>query len=85
MTQFRVKNDAISEVNIVETLIDLCRNGLSIGVIAESLALKYHFLDYEALPDEFSALRKTLIFHKEHTLSNAEKWFIEKSKSAYQT
>ncbi|ETT75744.1 putative LysR-gltR family transcriptional regulator [Paenibacillus sp. FSL R7-277] len=84
MADFDVHNASISEVNIVETLLEICSNGFGIGIIPESLALKYHYLNYQALPDGYSALRRTLIYHPEHTLSSAEKWFIEKSKSLLQ-
>lgn len=80
MDDHNVKNEFISEINIVETLLDICSNELGIGIVPESLALKYNFLTYEALPDQHAGLRKTLIYLKTHSMSNAEKWFIEKSK-----
>ncbi|EGP9995428.1 LysR family transcriptional regulator, partial [Listeria monocytogenes] len=30
-------------------------------------------------------LRKTLIYHADHTISNGEKWLIEKSKPAFKS
>lgn len=83
MEDYNVKNEFISEINIVETLLDICSNELGIGIVPESLALKYNFLTYEALPDEYASLRKTLIYLKTHSISNAEKWFIEKSKLVF--
>ncbi|MBP1906133.1 DNA-binding transcriptional LysR family regulator [Paenibacillus turicensis] len=83
MSNHNVNNEAISEINIVETLLDICKNDLGIGIVPESLALKYNFLDYKVLPDEVAALRKMLIYHTTHSISNAERWFIEKSKLVF--
>ncbi|MBC8931181.1 LysR family transcriptional regulator, partial [Escherichia coli] len=47
--------------------------------------LNYHFLNYETLPTEYASLRKTLIYHADHTISNGEKWLIEKSKPAFKS
>ncbi|EAE9449447.1 LysR family transcriptional regulator [Listeria monocytogenes] len=82
---FNIPNVSISEINIPETLVEICNNELGIGIIPESIALNYHFLNYETLPTEYAALRKTLIYHADHTISNGEKWLIEKSKPAFKS
>lgn len=84
MKDLDVETASISEINIAETLFEICKNELGIGIIPESIALKYHFLTYETLPDEYAKLRKTLIYHTDHPISSAEKWLIEKSKPAFQ-
>ncbi|EAC4203171.1 LysR family transcriptional regulator [Listeria monocytogenes] len=83
INDFNIPNVSISEINIPETLVEICNNELGVGIIPESIALNYHFLNYETLPTEFAALRKTLIYHADHTISNGEKWLIEKSKPAF--
>ncbi|EKY3941035.1 TPA: LysR family transcriptional regulator [Listeria innocua] len=85
VNDFNIPNVSISEINIPETLVEICNNELGIGIIPESIALNYHFLNYETLPTEYAALRKTLIYHADHTISNGEKWFIEKSKPAFKS
>ncbi|HDT8738084.1 TPA: LysR family transcriptional regulator [Listeria monocytogenes] len=80
-----IPNVSISEINIPETLVEICNNELGIGIIPESIALNYHFLNYETLPTEYASLRKTLIYHADHTISNGEKWLIEKSKPAFKS
>ncbi|EMQ4906697.1 LysR family transcriptional regulator [Listeria monocytogenes] len=85
INDFNIPNVSISEINIPETLVEICNNELGIGIIPESIALNYHFLNYETLPTEFAALRKTLIYHANHTISNGEKWLIEKSKPAFKS
>lgn len=78
INDFNIPNVSISEINIPETLVEICNNKLGVGIIPESIALNYHFLNYETLPTEYAALRKTLIYHADHTISNGEKWLIEK-------
>ncbi|EAF4910228.1 LysR family transcriptional regulator [Listeria monocytogenes] len=85
INDFNIPNVSISEINIPETLVEICNNELGIGIIPESIALNYHFLNYETLPTEYAALRKTLIYHADHTISNREKWLIEKSKPAFKS
>ncbi|HAB9581729.1 TPA_asm: LysR family transcriptional regulator [Listeria monocytogenes] len=85
INDFNIPNVSISEINIPETLVEICNNKLGVGIIPESIALNYHFLNYETLPTEYAALRKTLIYHADHTISNGEKWFIEKSKPAFKS
>ncbi|HAM2169750.1 LysR family transcriptional regulator [Listeria monocytogenes] len=85
INDFNIPNVSISEINIPETLVEICYNELGIGIIPESIALNYHFLNYETLPTEYAALRKTLIYHADHTISNGEKWLIEKSKPAFKS
>ncbi|EAC3173632.1 TPA: LysR family transcriptional regulator [Listeria innocua] len=85
INDFNIPNFSISEINIPETLVEICNNELGIGIIPESIALNYHFLNYETLPTEYAALRKTLIYHADHTISNGEKWLIEKSKPAFKS
>ncbi|MBC2154711.1 LysR family transcriptional regulator [Listeria innocua] len=82
---FNIPNVSISEINIPETLVEICNNELGVGIIPESIALNYHFLNYETLPTDYVALRKTLIYHADHTISNGEKWLIEKSKPAFKS
>ncbi|EOV2052461.1 LysR family transcriptional regulator [Listeria monocytogenes] len=83
INDINIPNVSISEINIPETLVEICNNELGIGIIPESIALNYHFLNYETLPTEYASLRKTLIYHADHTISNGEKWLIEKSKPAF--
>lgn len=78
INDFNIPNVSISEINIPETLVEICNNELGVGIIPESIALNYHFLNYETLPTDYVALRKTLIYHADHTISNGEKWLIEK-------
>ncbi|ENH3256688.1 TPA_asm: LysR family transcriptional regulator [Listeria monocytogenes] len=85
INDINIPNVSISEVNIPETLVEICNNELGIGIIPESIALNYHFLNYETLPTEYASLRKTLIYHADHTISNGEKWLIEKSKPAFKS
>ncbi|ECJ9436898.1 LysR family transcriptional regulator [Listeria innocua] len=85
INDFNIPNVSISEINIPETLVEICNNELGIGIIPESIALNYHFLNYETLPTDYAALRKTLIYHADHTISNGEKWLIEKSKPAFKS
>ncbi|EKZ1618617.1 LysR family transcriptional regulator [Listeria monocytogenes] len=85
INDFNIPNVSISEINIPETLVEICNNELGVGIIPESIALNYHFLNYEKLPTEYAALRKTLIYHADHTISNGEKWLIEKSKPAFKS
>ncbi|EAE6401883.1 LysR family transcriptional regulator [Listeria monocytogenes] len=85
INDFNIPNVSISEINIPETLVEICNNELGVGIIPESIALNYHFLNYETLPTEYAALRKTLIYHADHTISNGEKWLIEKSKPAFKS
>ncbi|EAC4145738.1 LysR family transcriptional regulator [Listeria monocytogenes] len=85
INDFNIPNVSISEINIPETLVEICNNELGIGIIPESIALNYHFLNYETLPTEYASLRKTLIYHADHTISNGEKWLIEKSKPAFKS
>ncbi|EOV8882616.1 LysR family transcriptional regulator [Listeria innocua] len=85
INDFNIPNVSISEINIPETLVEICNNELGIGIISESIALNYHFLNYETLPTDYVALRKTLIYHADHTISNGEKWLIEKSKPAFKS
>ncbi|EEP9867813.1 LysR family transcriptional regulator [Listeria monocytogenes] len=85
INDFNIPNVSVSEINIPETLVEICNNELGIGIIPESIALNYHFLNYETLPTEYVALRKTLIYHADHTISNGEKWLIEKSKPAFKS
>ncbi|EAF1642313.1 LysR family transcriptional regulator [Listeria monocytogenes] len=85
INDFNIPNVSISEINIPETLVEICNNELGIGIIPESIALNYHFLNYETLPTEYAALRKTLIYHADYTISNGEKWLIEKSKPAFKS
>ncbi|EIL5476791.1 LysR family transcriptional regulator [Listeria monocytogenes] len=85
INDFNIPNGSISEINIPETLVEICNNELGVGIIPESIALNYHFLNYETLPTEYAALRKTLIYHADHTISNGEKWLIEKSKPAFKS
>ncbi|EAC3449623.1 LysR family transcriptional regulator [Listeria monocytogenes] len=85
INDFNISNVSISEINIPETLVEICNNELGVGIIPESIALNYHFLNYETLPTEYAALRKTLIYHADHTISNGEKWLIEKSKPAFKS
>ncbi|EIM0149199.1 LysR family transcriptional regulator [Listeria monocytogenes] len=85
INDFNIPNVSISEINIPETLVEICNNELGVGIIPESIALNYHFLNYETLPTEYVALRKTLIYHADHTISNGEKWLIEKSKPAFKS
>ncbi|EDO1151351.1 LysR family transcriptional regulator [Listeria innocua] len=85
INDFNIPNVSISEINIPETLVEICNNELGIGIIPESIALNYHFLNYETLPTDYVALRKTLIYHANHTISNGEKWLIEKSKPAFKS
>ncbi|EAD5685373.1 TPA: LysR family transcriptional regulator [Listeria innocua] len=85
INDFNIPNVSISEINIPETLVEICNNELGIGIIPESIALNYHFLNYETLPTDYVALRKTLIYHADHTISNGEKWLIEKSKPAFKS
>ncbi|EIC9921426.1 LysR family transcriptional regulator [Listeria monocytogenes] len=73
INDFNIPNVSISEINIPETLVEICNNELGVGIIPESIALNYHFLNYETLPTEYAALRKTLIYHADHTISNGEK------------
>lgn len=83
MNDFNIQNTSISEINIVETLFDICKNELGIGIIPESIAVKYNIQVYETLPDKYSELRQMFIYHKDHTISSAEKWLIEKSKPVF--
>ncbi|EAD2373426.1 LysR family transcriptional regulator [Listeria monocytogenes] len=85
INDFNIPNVSISEINIPETLVEICNNKLGVGIIPESIALNYHFLNYETLPTEYAALRKTLIYHADHTISNGEKWLIEKSNPAFKS
>ncbi|ECW2836736.1 LysR family transcriptional regulator [Listeria monocytogenes] len=85
INDINIPNISISEINIPETLVEICNNELGIGIIPESIALNYHFLNYETLPTEYASLRKTLIYHADHTISNGEKWLIEKSKPAFKS
>ncbi|ECB9712519.1 LysR family transcriptional regulator [Listeria monocytogenes] len=85
INDFNIPNVSVSEINIPETLVEICNNELGIGIIPQSIALNYHFLNYETLPTEYAALRKTLIYHADHTISNGEKWLIEKSKPAFKS
>ncbi|EAD7949338.1 LysR family transcriptional regulator [Listeria monocytogenes] len=85
INDFNIPNVSISEINIPETLVEICNNELGVGIIPESIALNYHFLNYETLPTEYAALRRTLIYHADHTISNGEKWLIEKSKPAFKS
>ncbi|EAK9326158.1 LysR family transcriptional regulator [Listeria monocytogenes] len=85
INDINIPNVSISEINISETLVEICNNELGIGIIPESIALNYHFLNYETLPTEYASLRKTLIYHADHTISNGEKWLIEKSKPAFKS
>ncbi|EAF5659007.1 LysR family transcriptional regulator [Listeria innocua] len=85
INDFNIPNVSISEINIPETLVEICNNELGIGIIPESIALNYHFLNYETLPTDYVALRKTLIYHADHSISNGEKWLIEKSKPAFKS
>ncbi|ECL7819804.1 TPA: LysR family transcriptional regulator [Listeria innocua] len=85
INDFNIPNVSISEINIPETLVEICNNELGVGIIPESIALNYHFLNYETLPTDYVALRKTLIYHANHTISNGEKWLIEKSKPAFKS
>ncbi|EOW6326748.1 LysR family transcriptional regulator [Listeria monocytogenes] len=85
INDFNIPNVSISEINIPETLVEIRNNKLGVGIIPESIALNYHFLNYETLPTEYAALRKTLIYHADHTISNGEKWLIEKSKPAFKS
>lgn len=85
INDFNIPNVSISEINIPETLVEICNNKLGVGIIPESIALNYHFLNYETLPTEYAALRKTLIYHADHTISNGEKWLIEKSKPVFKS
>lgn len=85
INDINIPNVSISEINIPETLVEICNNKLGVGIIPESIALNYHFLNYETLPTEYAALRKTLIYHADHTISNGEKWLIEKSKPAFKS
>ncbi|HFK0724407.1 TPA: LysR family transcriptional regulator [Listeria monocytogenes] len=85
INDFNIPNVSISEINIPETLVEICNNELGVGIIPESIALNYHFLNYETLPTEYAALRKTLIYHADHTISNGERWLIEKSKPAFKS
>lgn len=85
INDFNIPNVSISEINIPETLVEICNNELGVGIIPESIALNYHFLNYETLPIEYAALRKTLIYHADYTISNGEKWLIEKSKPAFKS
>ncbi|EAG7039448.1 LysR family transcriptional regulator [Listeria monocytogenes] len=85
INDINIPNVSISEINIPETLVEICNNELGIGIIPESIALNYHFLNYETLPIEYASLRKTLIYHADHTISNGEKWLIEKSKPAFKS
>ncbi|EAD1224447.1 LysR family transcriptional regulator [Listeria monocytogenes] len=85
INDINIPNVSISEINIPETLVEICNNELGIGIITESIALNYHFLNYETLPTEYASLRKTLIYHADHTISNGEKWLIEKSKPAFKS
>lgn len=68
INDFNIPNVSISEINIPETLVEICNNELGIGIIPESIALNYHFLNYETLPTDYVALRKTLIYHADHTI-----------------
>ncbi|PZG47876.1 LysR family transcriptional regulator [Listeria ivanovii] len=83
MNDFNIQNTSISEINIVETFFDICKNELGIGIIPESIAVKYNIQVYETLPDKYSELRQMFIYHKNHTISSAEKWLIEKSKPVF--
>ncbi|HAM1251767.1 TPA: LysR family transcriptional regulator [Listeria monocytogenes] len=85
INDINIPNVSISEINIPETLVEICNNELGIEIIPESIALNYHFLNYETLPTEYASLRKTLIYHADHTISNGEKWLIEKSKPAFKS
>ncbi|EAG4184334.1 LysR family transcriptional regulator [Listeria monocytogenes] len=85
INDFDIPNVSLSEINIPETLVEICNNELGIGIIPESIALNYHFLNYETLPAEYVGLRKTLIYHADHTISTGEKWLIEKSKPAFKS
>ncbi|EAC7886275.1 LysR family transcriptional regulator [Listeria monocytogenes] len=85
INDFNIPNVSLSEINIPETLVEICNNELGIGIIPESIALNYHFLNYETLPAEYVGLRKTLIYHADHTISTGEKWLIEKSKPAFKS
>ncbi|HFF2681168.1 TPA: LysR family transcriptional regulator [Listeria monocytogenes] len=85
INDINIPNVSISEINIPETLVEICNNELGIGIIPESIALNYHFLNYETLPTEYASLRKTLIYYADHTISNGEKWLIEKSKPAFKS
>ncbi|HBI7359430.1 TPA: LysR family transcriptional regulator [Listeria monocytogenes] len=85
INDINIPNVSISEINIPETLVEICNNELGIGIIPESIALNYHFLNYETLPTEYASLRKTLIYHADYTISNGEKWLIEKSKPAFKS
>ncbi|EDO1166788.1 LysR family transcriptional regulator [Listeria innocua] len=85
INDFNIPNVSISEINIPETLVEICNNELGVGIIPESIALNYHFLNYETLPTDYVALRKTLIYHADHTISNGEKWLIEKSNPAFKS
>ncbi|HAA5000002.1 TPA_asm: LysR family transcriptional regulator [Listeria monocytogenes] len=85
INDINIPNVSISEINIPETLVEICNNELGIGIIPESIARNYHFLNYETLPTEYASLRKTLIYHADHTISNGEKWLIEKSKPAFKS
>ncbi|EAD5506106.1 LysR family transcriptional regulator [Listeria monocytogenes] len=85
INDINIPNVSISEINIPETLVEICNNELGLGIIPESIALNYHFLNYETLPTEYASLRKTLIYHADHTISNGEKWLIEKSKPAFKS
>lgn len=78
INDINIPNVSISEINIPETLVEICNNELGIGIIPESIALNYHFLNYETLPTEYASLRKTLIYHADHTISNGEKWLSKK-------
>lgn len=58
INDINIPNVSISEINIPETLVEICNNELGIGIIPESIALNYHFLNYETLPTEYASLRK---------------------------
>ncbi|EGO2513517.1 LysR family transcriptional regulator [Enterococcus durans] len=81
---FKLESLKVSEINIVETLINLSTSGLGLGIIPTSLAEKYKVSTYCNLPKEFADLQKIVIYHKDHKMSGSEKWLIEKSKNELQ-
>lgn len=81
---FNVKTLKVSEINIVETLVELSTSGLGIGILPESLAKKHNVSDYHSLPKDYAELQKVVIYHKNHSISGSGKWLIGKSKHELQ-
>jgi Transcriptional regulator len=76
----RVGEVSVSEINLVDSLLEIIENNLGIGVLSEGLVKKYQLSSYKLLPKGFRELSKTIVYHKEHSLSSAERWLIAKAR-----